>query len=184
MNQIEARVLPLADFMDRPEGWGRSQGREVYQRLLGFVEENPGVGVFRISMHGVQRMDISFSSEAIVELARRFRRIKGFCLTDVTDSDLLENIDAACVKKDQPMLVMRDRAQALIGPSPSEGTREAFEFAMKHPEVRASELVIEKDISLPNASMKLKRLWDQGFLLRNEAIADTGGVEYRYRRIT
>jgi len=184
MNQFDARVLPLVDFMDRPEGWGRSQGREVYQRLLGFVEENPGVGVFRISMHGVQRVDISFSSEAIVELARRFRKIKGFCLTDVTDSDLLENIDAACVKKDQPMLVIQDRAQALIGPSPSEGTREALEFAMEHPEVLASELALEKGISLPNASMKLKALWDQGFLMRNEAIADTGGVEYRYRRIT
>ena len=183
MNQIDARVLPLADFMDRPEGWGRSQGREVYQRLLGFVEANPGVGVFRISMSGVQRMDISFSSEAIVELARRFRRIKGFCLTNLTDFDLLENVDAACVKKGQPMLVVRDGISELVGPLPSEGTREAFNFVMKHPQVRASELASEKDISLPNASMKLKTLWDRGFLLRHEAIADTGGVEYLYRRI-
>ena len=182
MNQSDERVLPLADLMDGSEGWGRSQGREVYLRLLRFVEDNPGVGVFMISMSGVQRMDISFSSEAIVELARRFRRIKGFCLVDLTDADLRENVDAACMKKGQPMLVVRKGISDLIGPNPSEGRREAFDFAMKHTQVRASELASALGISLPNASMKLKALWDQGFLLRHETIPDTGGVEYLYSR--
>lgn len=183
MNQPDVRVLPLANFMGRPEGWGRSQGREVYLRLLGFVEDNPGARVFRISMSGVQRVDMSFSSESVVELARRFRRIKGFCLVNLTDADLLENVDAACVKKGQPMLVVREGISGTIGPNPSEGTREAFDFAMNHPQVRASELASEKGISLPNASMKLRALWDQGFLLRRETIANTGGVEYVYNRV-
>ena len=183
MNQMGVRVLPLTKFMGRPEGWGRTQGREVYQRLLGFVEDNPGTTVFRISMKDVQRMDISFASEAIVELAKRFRRGKGFCIVDLTDADLIENIDAACVKKDQPMLVVRYDDFDLIGLNPSEGTREAFEFAMSRQQARASELAAKKGISLANASMKFKKLWDQGFLLRREAIAETGGVEYLYCRM-
>ena len=134
-------------------------------------------------MKDVQRVDISFASETIVELARRFRRNKGFCLIDLTDMDLIENIDAAGKKKEQPMLVWRVNSADLIGLKPSEGTREAFQFAMARSRVRATEFAAQKGISIANASMKFKQLWEQGFLLRRESAADTGGVEYIYCRI-
>jgi hypothetical protein len=183
MNEVTARVLPLRKLMDRSEGWGRSQGREVYQRLLLFVEENPGTLVFQISMKGVRRMDMSFASETIIELARRFRRSKGFCLVDLTDPDMIENIDAAGEKKEQPLLVWRGRSPDLIGMKPAEGAREAFQFAMARRQCRASEFAAQKKVSIANASMKFKQLWEQGFLLRRESTADTGGVEYLYCRI-
>jgi hypothetical protein len=178
-----SRVLTLRDFMDRAEGWGRDQGRKVYPRLLGFVEESPGTVVFKVSMKGVQRLDISFASETIVELARRYRRVKGFCLIDLTDKDLIENVDAAAEKKDQPMMVWKGRSADLIGAKPSEGTREAFQFAMSRGQSRATEFAAEKGVSIANASMKFKQLWEQGFLLRRESAADSGGVEYVYQRI-
>jgi len=121
MNEVTTRVLPLISYMDRPEGWGRSQGREVYQRLLGFVEDHAGTVVFRVSMKDVKRVDISFASETIIELARRFRRTKGFCLVDLTDPDMIENIDAAGEKKEQPVLVWQGKNATLIGLQPSEG---------------------------------------------------------------
>jgi predicted transcriptional regulator len=31
--------------------------------------------------------------------------------------------------------------------------------------------------------MKFKQLWEQGFLLRRESVADSGGVEFVYQRI-
>ena len=184
MNQHEAQFLPLGKFMDRLEGWGRQQGRNVYQRLLQFVEGNPGTVIFRISMTGVQRMDISFASEAIVELVLRFRRSKGFIIVDPSNADLTENIDAACMKKNQPITVLENQEIKIIGPKPSEGTREALEYVMDRPNARASDLAIERGISLQNASMKLKKLWDQGFLLRRERASESGGVEYVYYRIS
>lgn len=183
MNEVTTRVLTLRTYMDRPEGWGRTQGREVYQRLLRSVEDNPGTVVFRISMKDVQRMDISFASETIIELARRFRRTKGFCLIDLADTDMIENIDAAGEKKEQPMLLWRDKSAELIGMKPTEGTREAFQFAMGRAQSRASEFAAEKSYSIANASMKFKQLWEQGFLLRRESVADTGGVEFVYQPI-
>jgi hypothetical protein len=177
------RILVLRDFMDRPEGWGRGQGREVYQRLLDFVERNPGTIKFRISMKGIQRIDISFASETIVELARRFRRMKGFCIVDLTDKDLIENLDAAAEKKGQPILLWRERSADVIGPVPSEGVREAFQFAMSKTQSRTTEFAAKKGISIANASMKFKQLWEHGFLLRRESTADTGGVEFVYERI-
>jgi hypothetical protein len=177
------RVLSLRNFMDRPEGWGRDQGRHVYQRLLRFVEDNAGTIVFKVSMKGVQRLDISFASETVVELARRYRRFKGFCLIDLSDADLIENLDAAAKKKDQPIVVWTGKSAEVIGAEPSEGTREAFQFAMTRAQARATDFAARKGVSIANASMKFKQLWEQGFLLRRESVADSGGVEFIYRRI-
>jgi hypothetical protein len=182
MNEV-VRVLQLRNVMDKGEGWGRDQGREVYQRMLRFVEDSPGILVFKVSMKGVNRLDISFSSETIVELARRFRTRKGFCLIDLTDQDLIENLGAAAEKKEQPMLVWQGRSADLIGAVPSEGTREAFSFAMGRPECRAAEFAHSRNVTISNASMKFKQLWEQGFLLRREANAGSGGVEFVYQRI-
>jgi len=183
MNEVGATLLPLRELMGRPDGWGRSHGREVHQYLLSFVEGNPGTVVYRISMKEVERMDISFASETIIELARRFRRAKGFCIVDLTDMDLIENIDAAGKKKQQPILVWLDKSVRLIGLEPSEGTREAFQFALARSQVRAAEYSAKKNISISNASMKFKQLWDKGFLLRRESTADSGGMEFLYYRI-
>ncbi len=183
MNE-EVQVLALRDAMDRSEGWGRAQGREVYQRLLRAIEENPGTLVFKISMKGIQRVDISFASETVVELARRYRGTKGFCLVDLIDPDLIENWDAAAAKKGQPLLVWTGSSARLIGAEPAQGCREAFQFALQRRQARAAEFAGSKNgISIANASMKFKQLWEQGFLLRQESTADTGGVEYVYRRI-
>jgi hypothetical protein len=177
------RVLELRNVMDKGEGWGRDQGREVYQRMLRFVEDSPGVVIFKVSMKGVNRLDVSFSSETVVELARRFRSRKGFCLVDLTDRDLIENLNAAAEKKDQPMLVWRGKSADLIGAEPSEGTREAFAFAMSRSDCKAAEFAARRGISIANASMKFKQLWQQGFLLRRETAAESGGVEFVYQRI-
>jgi hypothetical protein len=183
MNE-ETRVIALRDVMDRPDGWGRVQGREVYQRLLRSVEETPGTIVFKVSMKGVRRVDISFASETVVELARRYRGTKGFCLVDLTDPDLIENWDAAASKKEQPLLVWQGKSARVIGAGPTQGCREAFQFALERPQARAAEFAeAKKEISIANASMKFKQLWEQGFLLRQESTADSGGVEYVYQRI-
>ena len=183
MNE-SAGVLTLRDFMDRPDGWGRVQGREVYQRLLRSVEEKAGTVVLKISMKGVQRLDISFASETIVELARRYRGTKGFCVVDLSDPDLIENIDAAAAKKALPLTVWQGKSPRMIGAAPSQGCREALDFALARPQVRAAEFATgKKDMSIANASMKFKQLWERGFLLRRESAADSGGVEFVYQRI-
>ena len=177
-------MVVLRDFMDSAEGWGRDQGRIVYQRLLRFVEDNAGAMIFKISLKNVRRLDISFASETIVELARRYRGTKGFCFVDLNDEDLIENWDAAAAKKGQPILVWRGHASRVLGGQPSPGNREAYAFALARPKVRAVEFAnAHKGMSVANASMKFKQLWEQGFLLRREAAAETGGVEFVYHRI-
>lgn len=186
MNSLNemATVIKLREFMDSSEGWGRSQGREVYLRLLAFVEANPGVIVFHVSIKGVKRIDISFASETIVELARRYRGEKGFCFVDLEDPDMIENWDAAAEKKNQPLVIWKGEQARFIGVEPSEGNREALVFAMRHPQVRAAAFAETiPSMSIANASTKFKQLWEKGFLLRRESNADSGGIEFVYHRI-
>ncbi len=57
-------------------------------------------------------------------------------------------------------------------------------FALQRETTRAAEFIKEnKEITIANASMKFKQLWQQGFLLRREDISESGGVEYVYYRI-
>lgn len=185
MNEfLESTTLRLRDFMDGSEGWGREHGREVYNGLLRFVESRPGTILFRVSVQSVSRVDVSFASETIVELARRYRGTKGFAFIDIDDPDMLENWDAAAAKKNQPIMVWKRSIGRVIGVQPSQGNVEAFQFALARARSRAAEFVeTTPNMSIANASTKFKQLWEQGFLLRRENVAESGGVEYIYLRI-
>ncbi|MGE4054618.1 MAG: DNA-binding protein [Vicinamibacterales bacterium] len=177
----ETARLRLRDFMTSDEGWGRIAGREVAPKLLDFIERSAGVPVFRVSLAGVRRVDISFASETLVELARRFRGRKGFCFIDLADPDMRENWEAAALRAAQPLLSWHGDAWSVVGPTPKEGLAGALEFALKREESRAADYAAETPkMSITNASTKFKQLWEQGFLLRREAGAESGGIEYLY----
>lgn len=178
------KLIRLLDFMESSEGWGRDQGRKVYQKLIQFVEANPGVMIFKISMNGIKRVDISFASETIVEIARRFRGGKGFCFFDLKDPDILENLDAAASRKVQPIMVWEGKKGRVLGIRPSQGNLGAFNFALGRHRTKATQFVeVSKGMTIPNASTKFNQLWQQGYLLRRQDVAETGGKEFVYYRI-
>jgi len=140
--------------------------------------------MIRISLDGVERTDISFPREAVIELARSYRGQRGFCLTDVSDQDLLDNWDAAADKLKQPLFVYNNGALfRSLGPEPSIGLREMLEYVQSVPVARTSEAAAALHLKVPNASNKLKQLWQEGYILRREQSATSGGVEYEYLRL-
>lgn len=170
--------------MQHTEGWGRSKGREIFQKLIDAVETYPGKMIYKISCEGVKRVDISFASETVVELARRYRMIKGFCFIDLTDLDQIENWEAAAERKGQPLMVWDGNNLKVIGPQPRKGILEAFHFAIKRASFRAADFASKTPgMSIANASTKFKQLWEQGYLMRREGLAESGGVEFIYYSI-
>lgn len=176
-------MIPLNELMGRSDGWGRAMGREVFQKLLAHVEGHSDQSTFRISLKGVKRADVSFCSESIVELARRFRASKGFCLVDVSTSDLEENIDAAARRVDQPLMIWDGHKARFLGMPVSPGNQAALAFVLERPQARAAEFAQACGVTIANASSKMKSLWSAGFLMRRESAADTGGTEFVYQRI-
>lgn len=166
------------------DGWGHDEGHEVFRKLIKEVEASPGIQIFQISLEGVERTDSSFPRESVVELARRYRGNKGFCLTNVINQDLLDNWDAAAQKREQPLFVWNgDDEYKIIGPEPSQGNIEILKYSLSDENVTASAAANALDIKLTNASTKLKQLSEQGYLLRREELAASGGVEFKYFRV-
>ncbi len=185
MNEIPSVKLRLREFMTDDDGWGRDAGRATCQRVIKFIEKHPGAMIFKVSLRGVQRVDISFASETIIELARKYRGQKGFCFVDLSDIDQRENWEAAAQRAKQPVMSLNEHGQLeVLGIEPSHGNSDALRFALSKPETRAAEYAASSNtISITNASTKFKQLWEQGFLLRRDATADSGGMEYVYFRI-
>ena len=175
--------IRLRDYMPREDGWGHDEGRLVYSKLLSLVEANPATLVFAISLEGVRRTDASFPRESVVELAKRYRGFRGFCLVDVPDQDLLDNWEAAATKRVQPIVVWDGDKYRIIGPPPSEGNHKMFNYVSCVPSTTAGTAASALDYLVPNASNKLKQLWLEGYILRRERTAPSGGVEFEYFRI-
>ena len=66
---------------------------------------------------------------------------KGFCFIDLNDLDMKENWEAAAEHKNQPLMVWKDNESSVIGPKPSKGNMNAFEFALDSPHTRAAGFV-------------------------------------------
>ena len=170
--------------METSDGWGHDEGHEVYFKLLKEVESRPGQKIYCISLRDVRRTDASFPRESVVELAKRYRGDKGFYLVDLVNQDLIDNWIAAADKKEQPLMLWDDNEiYRVLGPQPSKGNRELFEFAMSVPKLTTSEAANALNLKLTNTSSKLKQLIDKGYLLRQEEIAPSGGIEFMYFRI-
>ncbi|MEZ5687838.1 MAG: hypothetical protein R3E21_03480 [Caenibius sp.] len=66
---------------------------------------------------------------------------------------------------------------------PVRGSREALAYALARDAVRTADYAAASGLSAANASTRLKQLWEQGVLMRDERSAASGGTEYVYRRI-
>lgn len=58
-----------------------------------------------------------------------------------------------------------------------------LDFIYEQPKVTTSLIANHFDVSIPNASMKLKKLFNQGYILGEKETASSGGHEFVYRPI-
>lgn len=191
--------LRLRDYMDAEDASGVAEGRVVHARLLESVERHlvqvgPAMVVFAISLQGVRRTDASFPRESVMQLAYRFRQQHGFCLWHLDDSDLLENWEAAANRRGQPVVLWHATEtgykEHLLGPRLTEGLRGVFNLLLcvaqkpveqsNFPEMATADVAAQLGLSISNTSNKLKTLWTEGYIVRREQTAPSGGIEHRY----
>ena len=182
-------TLRLRDYMASDDGWGNKAGSLVQQQLVQDVEQSPQAVIFRISLSGIRCVDVSFARESVIELARRYRGEKGFCLVDVGSTedidaeDILDNWRLAAGDRKQPLTVWTDKGPRIIGPQPTEPAQELLSLVLTRKALGTPEAAKSLNKELNNVSTRLKNLTDRGFILRQEVPAQTGGVEFRYMAI-
>lgn len=179
MNQKKT-VIKLKAIICKDTAFGNSLGRQVYQKIQDELDAHPASKTIGISLDGIDMMDASFARESIVSLAKAKRGETGFYLKDFASKDLMDNWDYAAKAKEQPMIVIKDKGFDVIGPELSDGVREVLEFVMKKGVVTTSMVADEFKIKVPNASVRLKKMLDQGLVLGGKEAAVTGGLEYNF----
>ena len=173
-------IIKLSDITKNDHPFGNSQGQEVYNALKGIIEANYGTFMFEISMDGIIATDASFPRESVIAIAKYFRKEKGIFLSNITDQDLIDNWSYAAIAKDQPLVIWNQKSYSFIGPELSKATNDLITIIYNNDSVTAAYVANELDISTPNASTRLKKLFDAGYVLRNEEIAESGGKEFIY----
>jgi hypothetical protein len=181
MNQ-KSTVLKLRNFTSNPHPFGNTEGKEVFRKLLDFVDDSNS-RVFGVSLEGIEATDASFPRESVIAVAKQLRGEKGFYLMDFVNRDLIDNWSYAARAKDQPLVIWTEDQFEIIGPEINSSTRELVEYVLKNNSVLASQVAGDLGLSVPNASTRLKNLVAHGYILRTEDVADSGGIEYRYSAI-
>ncbi len=181
MNQ-NVEEIKIRDLMNGDDGHGRSQGEILLNKLMPPIQKSKAL-IIRFSLQGINRLDASFPRESIMEVSRSLKGEKGFCLTEVSNIDLVDNLDAAALKKKVSMLIWSGEEYQIIGIEPKKGLSEVISYVLKKEVTTAAEVAKTMDLKLNNASMKLKQLVTEGFLIRQEEIAPSGGKEFYYYRI-
>lgn len=182
MNQ-KSIVLRLLDFtgVDRP--FGNAQGKAVFRKLADFVDSHLGVRVFGISLDGIEATDASFPRESVISLAKQFRGERGIFLVDIHNRDLIDNWNYAALAKEQPIVIWNGPDFEVIGAEMNHATKTLVEYVLQKGEVTTSQVAADLGLSVQNASTRLKNLVLQGYFLRVEEVADSGGIEFKYLAI-
>jgi hypothetical protein len=184
MNQIANFRVELRALTGTEFPYGNAKGREVFSRLNEIVSAHTNPTIFQISLVGIEGTDASFPRESVFAIARLYRDKHWFYLTDVRDRDLADNWKYAAQAQNQPLVIWRSESDfEVIGPEISPAAKELLNYVLDHGRVGTSQVAADLGISVPNASTRLKKLVSDGYLLRREDTADTGGVEYIYMPI-
>ncbi|SPA28039.1 conserved hypothetical protein [Cupriavidus taiwanensis] len=184
MNQTANRAqIRLLDLTDRPRPFGNIQGKAVFRAICEIADAQPTTTIFDVSLNGIEATDASFPRESVISAAKHYRGQHGFFLTGLVDRDLVDNWKYAAQAKQQPLVIWRSDDFEVIGPDLTASTAELLNYVLTHKEVGTAQVAHDLDLSVPNASTRLKKLVDGGYLLRREDIAETGGVEYLYMAI-
>jgi len=173
----------LRRFTSSERPFGNVEGRSVFRQLAEFVQQHPDVAVVGISLADILATDASFPRESVVSLAKQLRGEKGIFIQDVSDRDLIDNWSYAARAREQPLVIWDGERFEIIGPEMSAATRELVDYVLKRGSVVASEVAGDLGLSVPNASTRLKNLVRDGYLLRTEDVAESGGIEFKYRAI-
>ena len=187
MNKMKQNLnkTKLINFTNSDLPNGNIQGKETFRKLSEFVDGHPAFQIYGISLEGIRATDISFPRESVLSIAKLYRGQKGFYLEGMNpkDRDLFDNWQGAAAAKDQPLVIWYDNSYEIIGPEISPSNLQLINYVLDNKTVTTSKVAFDLDITVHNASTKLKKLVEQGYIMRSEDIAESGGIEFVYHAI-
>lgn len=177
------RIVDLRKFTDESNPYGTSRGRLAHAKLVDHIDSIHGASVIGISLANIAGADISFFRECLIYTVKRYSNQIHFYVCDINDEDIFANLKGAADSGGQRLTCWVGNECRFVGPETSASNKALLELVVNNREATTAEAAAALDISVQNASTRLKRLSDEGFLLRTEATAESGGKEFVYQVI-
>lgn len=172
--------IVLRDQLDGHDAWGTEFGAAVFGRLniklLGVGEGT----LVPIDYTGLDRSDVSFQREAVVETLRKHRPRLLFIAVNLSDPDMRENLSLALERRGEWLLARDDpRRPTVLGKRLTPEQQATLEKVWIAGELMSSDLG-DDNVKLSTASSRLAWLWKAGLIERVEGTSPSGGREHRY----
>lgn len=163
---------------------GSKLGHQAFSEFTDQVDVAKETSVFNISFKGIEQIDACFAIAGIVALCRLYKGEKHFYLSDIQNRDILTNLSCVATVYDLPLLILHDNQNTeWIGKALTPNNAELLTYIYSKPKVTTAIIAKKFELSVPNASIKLKKLYDQGYLVATKQDAVSGGHEYIYQPI-
>lgn len=176
----QERPITLRELIEDHDAWGTEFGATVFGRInLLLLSSGEGVLV-PIDYAGLDRSDVSFQREAVVETLRKHRPRLLFVAINLTDPDVRENLTLALERRGEWLIVREPNGRVTpLGKRLTAEQLSTLERVWDAGELTSAELG-EDDVKLSTASSRLSWLWKAGLVERVEGTSPTGGREHRY----
>jgi hypothetical protein len=176
--------VKLLDRVGGNDPWGTAFGAEVFGRLnVELLSIGEGT-LIPLDYAGLERSDVSFQREAVVETLRKHRPRLLFVAVNLSDPDIRENLSLALERRGE-WLLTRDSPNkpTVLGKKLTSDQAATLEKVWEAGELASSDFG-DENVKLSTASSRLSWLWKAGLIERVEGSAATGGREHRYYPIT
>lgn len=183
MNQNPFMMLDFYKIVGKSHVFGNVAGHEAYQKLVEIIEQNPNCQIFAISLKGIEATDASFPRESVIAIAKQYRARKAFFLLDLIDKDLIDNWNYAALAKEQPIALWHENSYQILGESLSNSMKKILNIIYLKKSLTTSEVATTLNLSVQNVSTQLKKMYEQGYVLRQQEMAESGGKEFFYQAI-
>lgn len=180
--KIKMKILLLDLNIDSHVG--SAYGQQVFAKLEKLIETNSKICVFNISFSGIEQTDASFLIRSIFNLVKQYQGTKFFYISDLENRDIELNFQCVALYLEMHIThLTKDSKVKWLGEKLTAEKTELLNYICHSSEVTANSIAKKFSISLPNASMKLKKLFQTGFIIGNKRDALTGGIEFIYKPI-
>ena len=170
---ITLKELAETDFI-----FGSTAGALVLDKLQK-LKIQPG-SVLEVDFSGMRVVDACFIRDSLAAYVKLNCENIGLFVSNLENVDVVENTAIGFKAKGLPMLMKSsDGSGTVIADYPA-SLRVLIRNVYSKAEITSRQLAIELDVSSPNASAKLKKLFSLGLLLGKKVQAESGGHEYLY----
>lgn len=188
MNRIKERPeykLRLSKLAS-PRAWGTAAGAAAFAKANQCLLPLPDRTLVAIDFTGIERADVSFLREAVVEVVRKHRPRLLFIVAELVDADVRANLESALALRGEALLIRRMRGAPIVAGKQLPREHELTLRTLQEHEEFTSAMLTARPFALESstASARLTALWNAGLVDRAVGVAPSGGKEYKYSPIT